>query len=172
MPDSNQPAREYSCVLLKPDAVKKDVALHVLARLQHAVNDGMIRATRIWNLTPEMVADHYQHLKDKPYYPMIEKFMLSGPVWTAVIEGQAGTIAQIRDELGATDPRQAKEGTIRAQFGEVLEGENIQNIAHASDSIKSARIEIQRFFTRDEIENAMPELVHEIFEDTRFDVKG
>jgi nucleoside-diphosphate kinase len=162
--------KEYSLVILKPDAVEQDVCLHVLHHILHHLKDlhGKIRATRVLKLSPQLLRDHYAHIANEPFFPRIEKFMLESEVWAAVFEGQTGTIQRIRDMLGATDPRKAAFGTIRARFGEVR-GEEIRNVAHASDSQQAADAEIRRFFTAEEIRNAIPEIANRLYEATSTD---
>lgn len=161
MPSSSTPApREYSLVILKPDAVRKGICLHVLYRIVHGVQEGRIRASKIFHFTPELLRRHYGHVP-ADVYPRVERFMLSSEVWAAVIEGASGTIQRIRDIIGATDPRKAAPGTIRHQFGEVVGGE-IYNVAHASGNPEEAFAEIRRFFPEEEIRNVLPEIADQI----------
>lgn len=153
--------REYSLVLMKPDAVEADIALHVLHRIASEVR-GQIRATRIFHLTPAILREHYAHVVDLGCYPRIERFMLRSDVLAAIIEGAAGTILNIRKVLGATDPREAAPGTIRHRYGRV-EGEENYNVAHASDSQQSAFAEIRRFFTQEQIRMEVPEIADRVF---------
>jgi nucleoside-diphosphate kinase len=109
-----------------------------------------------------MLRKHYSHLIDKPFFPNIEKFMLSSEVWVAVIEGDQGTVGRIRDIVGATDPRRAKPGTVRHRYGKVV-GDEIFNVVHASESQEAAFEEIRRLFLEEEIRNAIPEIADVIY---------
>ena len=153
---------EYSLILLKPDAVKQDLCFYVLYRIVHGIEKGRIRASRIFRFTPETVRNHYPHITELPVFPKIEQFMLSSEVWAAVVEGNEGSIQTIRDMIGATNPKEAKEGTIRAQFGKFVDG-MMHNLVHSSESQEVAWEEIARIFPREEIRNAVPEIEDKVF---------
>ncbi|MDO8468790.1 MAG: nucleoside-diphosphate kinase [Candidatus Peribacter sp.] len=153
--------REYALFLLKPDAVKAGIVQHVLNRITSDVR-GHIRAERAFLMTPELLQKHYAHLVHETFFAGIQRFMLSGPVWAAIIEGEEGTIQRIRTLLGATDPREAVPGTIRNEFGCVVDGEK-HNVAHASDSQEAAYAEIRRFFTEEQLRREVPELAELLF---------
>jgi len=153
--------REYSLFLLKPDAVKAGIVQCVLDRITSGIQ-GHIRAERVFLMTPTLLQQHYSHLVRETFFAGIRRFMLSGPVWAAIIEGEAGTIQRIRTLLGATDPREAAPGTIRNEFGCVVNGEK-HNVAHASDSQEAAYDEIRRFFTQEQICREVPELADRVF---------
>ncbi|MDD5469401.1 MAG: nucleoside-diphosphate kinase [Candidatus Peribacteraceae bacterium] len=153
---------EHTLLILKPDAVEQDICLHVLHRIVHAIENGRIRASRILRLSPEILRQHYAHIVEEPFYPRIEKFMLSSEVWVTLLEGKRGSIEKIRELIGATDPRKAAPGTIRAEFGKVV-GEAIFNVVHASDSEENAEREIRLFFLEEEIRNVLPELADRIW---------
>ena len=93
-----------------------------------------------------MLAEHYAHIKDRPFYPEIEAFMMSRPVVGAILLGD-GAVAKVRDLLGPTDSRKAAKGTLRGDLGT----DNMRNIAHASDSVENAEVEVKRFFLPNEI---------------------
>jgi nucleoside-diphosphate kinase len=93
-----------------------------------------------------MLREHYAHVAEKPFYPEIEEFMKSVPVIGLVLEG-AGIIDKMRDMLGVTDSRKAAPGTIRAELGKDV----MINVAHASDSAKTAEVEVKRFFKPEEL---------------------
>ena len=154
--------KEYSLILLKPDAVEQDLCIHVLNLILHGIDNGRIRASRILRFTPELLNDHYSHISHLPVFPEVEKFMLSNYVWATVIEGNEGSIQVIRDIIGATNPEKAKEGTIRRQFGKVV-GNHMHNIVHSSENQEVAWEEIARFFTRDEIVNAVPQIADKVY---------
>lgn len=151
------PGNEFSLVLIKPDAVEAGIARAVLDRITSGVC-GAIRAERIFCMTPELLQEHYSHLVRHTCFPGLQRFMLSGPVLATIIEGAGGTIQRIRDLLGATDPREAAPGTIRQEYGCIVNEEK-HNVAHASDSQEAAFTEIRRFFTAEQICRDVPEIV-------------
>lgn len=155
---------EYSFVLIKPDAINKDITLTVLGRIENAQKDARIVASKIIDqLSDDVLADHYRHLTDKPFYPGIVEYMQSHPVWVAVIRGQQGVVQSIRDVLGSTDPRKAAPGTIRQVFGEVTPDDAMHNVAHASDSPETALDEIRRFFDEKELREQNHELANIVY---------
>jgi len=153
--------REYSLFLLKPDAVKAGIVRRVLDRITSDAQS-RVRAERVFLMTPKLLQEHYAHLVREPFFAGIRRFMLSGPVWGTIMEGEEGTIQRIRALLGATDPREAAPGTIRNEFGYVVNGEK-HNVAHASDSQQAAYDEIRRFFPKHQIRRNAPELADILF---------
>jgi nucleoside-diphosphate kinase len=97
-------------------------------------------------LTPALLAEHYAHIKDRPFFPEIVEFMSSLPVLALILTGD-NAVARVRDLLGPTDSRKAAKGTIRGDLGT----DTMRNIAHASDSVENAEVEVRRFFRPDEI---------------------
>ncbi len=135
---------ERTLILCKPDCMQKNLAGEVIGRLQKA---GLrIQAAKVLRLTDALLAEHYFHLTDKPFFPEIVQFMKSAPVLALIMTGD-NAVAQVRDLLGPTDSRKAAKGTLRGDLGET----NMLNIAHASDSVENAEIEVKRFFRADEI---------------------
>ena len=131
-------------ILFKPDAVEKNLVGEVLGRYQ---KEGfVIRGMKMMQLTPELLAEHYAHITDRPFYPRLIQFMTSAPVIALALEGD-NVIERVREILGATDSPQAEEGTIRREFGI----NSMFNICHASDSPEAAAVELKRFFSEDEI---------------------
>lgn len=155
------PGKEYSCVLMKPDAVEQDIALHVLHRIAHEVC-GRIRATSTFRFTPALLREHYAHLIEHECFPRVQRYMLSGDSLATIMEGSEGVIDRIRAVLGATDPRKAAPGTIRQTYGRIVNGE-CHNVAHASDSQQAALAEIKRFFSEEQIRREVPELADLLF---------
>ena len=90
-----------------------------------------------------IVADHYSHLVDKPFFPEIVEYMTSAPVALMILEGE-NAVATLRKIMGPTDSRLADEGTIRNRFGT----DKSENAIHGSDSVENAEIEINRFFQK------------------------
>ena len=130
---------QTSLILLKPDCVSKKLSGEVIKRFEDA--GFTIRNAKMMKLSDEILAEHYAHLADKPFFPRIAEFMQSAPVIALALSGD-NAIARIRDLLGPTDSTAADKGTIRGDLGEDM----MVNIAHASDSPENAAIELQRFF--------------------------
>lgn len=135
---------ERTLILCKPDCMEKNLVGEVLRRFEAA---GLrITAAKTLRLSPALLAEHYGHLKDRPFFPDIVAFMSSRPVLAVVLEG-AGAVARVRELLGPTDSRKAPQGTIRGDLG----ADGMRNIAHASDSTESAEAEVRRFFLPGEV---------------------
>lgn len=139
-----QKIMEKSLIILKPDCMKQNLAGAVMDRFAKA--GFSIKGCKMMRLTEELLKDHYSHLADKPFFPEIVDFMSSSPVIVLILSGNC-VIDKVRDILGATDPKEAAEGTIRAEMGT----DKMRNIAHASDSQENAKLEIERFFKPAEI---------------------
>ena len=135
---------ETSLILFKPDAVEKNLVGTVLARFQ--AEGFRIRGIKMMQLDHAILADHYAHICDKPFFPDIVKFMSKTPVVALALEGE-NAIARVRDLLGPTDSKEAAPGTIRGDLGE----DKMVNVCHASDSTEAAAAELKRFFKDDEI---------------------
>ncbi len=135
---------ERSLILLKPDTVKKKNCGEVIKRFEAAGFD--IRGCKMMSLSDEILAEHYSHVADKPFFPEIQAFMQSSPVIAMVLEGE-GAIAKVRDMLGPTNSQEAPEGTLRGDMGENM----MINVCHASDSPENGEIEVARFFDEAEI---------------------
>jgi nucleoside-diphosphate kinase len=135
---------EQTLIILKPDAMEKNLCGTVIARFEQA--GFVIRAAKMMNLTPSVLREHYAHVADKPFYPEIEAFMSSRPVIALVLSGE-NVIARVRELLGPTNSKVAPKGTIRGDFGT----EMMRNVCHASDSPAAAEDEIRRFFRADEV---------------------
>jgi nucleoside-diphosphate kinase len=135
---------ERTLILCKPDCIEKNLAGEVLARFARA---GLrLQAAKMMRLTPAILTEHYSHLKDRPFFPEIVSFMSSQPVLAVILTGDQA-VTKVRDLLGPTDSKKAAPGTIRGDLGT----DNMRNIAHASDSVENAEIEVRRFFRSDEI---------------------
>lgn len=135
---------ERTLILCKPDCVEKNLIGEVIGRLERS---GLcLTGLKSIRLTASLLAEHYSHIKDKPFYPEIEAFMMSRPVVAAILSGE-GAVGRVRDLLGPTDSRKAAKGTIRGDLGT----DNMRNIAHASDSVENAELEVKRFFQPQEV---------------------
>lgn len=139
---------ETTLILFKPDAIKKNIAGQVLARFQAA--GFQIRAIKMMTLSDEILAEHYSHIADKPFFPSVRSFMQETPVIALALAGE-NVIAAVRDLLGPTDSLQAAVGTIRGDFGHKDGDAKMRNVCHASDSVEAAAAELQRFFAAGEV---------------------
>lgn len=135
---------ETTLILFKPDAIEKSLVGEALNRFETAGN--IIRGIKMLQLTPELLAEHYAHITDRPFYPRLVQFMTSTPIIALALEGE-GVITSVREKLGATDSPTADEGTLRKEYGI----NSMFNICHASDSPESAEIELKRFFKPEEL---------------------
>lgn len=144
MTTPNPLSSETSLILFKPDAIEKNLVGTVLARFQA---EGLrIRAIKMMQLDQAILADHYSHIADKPFFPEIVVFMSRTPVIALALEGDSA-ISRVRDLLGPTDSSIAPKGTIRGDFGE----DKMVNVCHASDSVEAAEAELRRFFRAEEV---------------------
>ncbi|EAH8148760.1 nucleoside-diphosphate kinase [Campylobacter coli] len=135
---------EKTLSIIKPDAVKKGVIGKILDRFE---NNGLrIAAMKKVQLSKEQAEAFYAVHKERPFFKDLVEFMISGPVVVSVLEGE-GAVLKNRDLMGATNPKEAKPGTIRADFAESIDA----NAVHGSDSLENAKIEIEFFFKSNEI---------------------
>ena len=139
---------ETTLILFKPDAISKNITGQVLARFQ--AEGFVIRGIKMMQLSDEILAEHYSHIADKPFFPSVRGFMQETPVIALALEGE-NIIARVRDLIGPTDSTQAAAGTIRGDFGHKDGDAKMRNVCHASDSTEAAAAEIKRFFTDSEI---------------------
>lgn len=135
---------EQTLIILKPDCMEAGKAGEVIARFENA--DFAIVAAKMARLGADILREHYAHVADKPFFPEIEAFMSSRPVIFLVLRGE-NAVNRVRDLLGPTDSAEAAAGTIRGDLGT----DKMKNIAHASDSVENAAVEIDRFFDAGEV---------------------
>jgi nucleoside-diphosphate kinase len=135
---------ERTLSIIKPDAVSKNLIGQIYARLEQA--GLVIVAARMLHLTPQQAREFYEVHRERPFYADLVKFMTSGPIMVQVLQGESA-IAKNREVMGATNPREAAPGTIRADFAENVE----RNAVHGSDGPETARSEIAFFFSDAEI---------------------
>ena len=135
---------ERTLSIIKPDAVKRNLIGDVLRKFEQ--NDLRIAAMKKIQLSREEAKGFYIVHKDRPFYGSLTDFMSEGPIVVIVIEGD-NAIARVREIMGATNPKDAKPGTIRAEFATDVE----RNVVHGSDSPASASYEIPFFFSSLEI---------------------
>ncbi|MDX1451478.1 MAG: nucleoside-diphosphate kinase [Oleiphilaceae bacterium] len=137
-------AVERTLSIIKPDAVAKNVIGQIYSRFENA---GLkIVASKMLHLSQEQAEGFYAEHKERPFFADLVSFMTSGPVVVQVLEGE-NAIVQNRDLMGATNPKEAAAGTIRADFAESIDA----NAVHGSDSPESAKREVAYFFNDDEI---------------------
>ncbi len=150
MPGTNPThmSSETSLILFKPDAISKNLTGQVLARFQAA--GFVVRGIKMMHLSDEILAEHYSHIADKPFFPAVRSFMQETPVIALALEGE-NVIGAVRDLLGPTDSMVAAAGTIRGDFGFKDADAKMRNVCHASDSVEAAQDELKRFFKADEI---------------------
>ena len=132
-------ALERTLSIIKPDAVAKNVIGQIYSRFENA---GLkIVAAKMAQLSQAEAEGFYAVHKERPFFADLVKFMISGPVMIQALEGE-GAVLKNRDLMGATNPKDAAAGTIRADFAESIDA----NAVHGSDSLDNAKIEIKYFF--------------------------
>ncbi|MCU0803489.1 MAG: nucleoside-diphosphate kinase [Burkholderiales bacterium] len=137
-------AVERTLSIIKPDAVAKNVIGKIYSRFE--TNGLKIIAGKMMYLSQAEAEGFYAVHRARPFFADLVKFMTSGPVMVQVLEGE-GAIAKNRELMGATDPKKAEKGTIRADFAESIDA----NAVHGSDGADTARNEIAYFFPELEI---------------------
>ncbi|EAI8629305.1 nucleoside-diphosphate kinase [Campylobacter sp. IFREMER_LSEM_CL292] len=135
---------EKTLSIIKPDAVKKGVIGQILTRFES--NGLRIAATKKIQLSEKEAQEFYAVHKDRPFFKDLVEFMVSGPVVVSVLEGE-NAVLKNRELMGATNPKEAAPGTIRADFADSIDA----NAVHGSDSLENAKIEIEFFFSKTEI---------------------
>jgi nucleoside-diphosphate kinase len=135
---------EKTLSIIKPDAVAKNVIGKIIDRFES--NGLRIAAMKKIKLTKEDAGKFYEVHKERPFYNDLCEYMSSGPVVVMVLEGE-NAVAKNRELMGATNPKEAAPGTIRADFAESIEA----NAVHGSDSLENAQKEIAFFFAEREI---------------------
>ena len=132
-------AVEKTLSIIKPDAVAKNVIGEIYSRFEKA---GLrVIAARMMQLSQNEAEGFYAVHRERPFFRDLVSFMISGPVMVQVLLGE-GAIAKNRDLMGATDPKKAEKGTIRADFADSIDA----NAVHGSDGAETARQEIGSFF--------------------------
>jgi len=137
-------AVERTLSIIKPDAVAKNVIGEIYSRFEKA---GLkIVASKMQHLDDDKAGGFYAEHKERPFFPDLIAFMTSGPVVVQVLEGENAVVVH-RDLMGATNPKEAAAGTIRADFAQSID----ENAVHGSDSTTSAEREIAYFFSDAEL---------------------
>lgn len=130
--------------ILKPDCVRKNLVGQVIKKINKA--GFKVKAMKMVRLTNESAGGFYEIHKERPFFDDLLTYMTSGPVVPIALEKE-NAVEDFRKLIGATNPENAEEGTIRKMYAESIE----QNIVHGSDSDENAAIEISHFFSRKEL---------------------
>ncbi len=130
--------------IIKPDSVRKKNFGKIISRIE--AEGFTILGLKKVGLSQKQAEGFYAVHRERPFYRDLVKYMVSGPVYVAALQ-RDDAVARLRQLMGATDPKKADRGTIRAEFGESIE----QNAIHGSDSDDNARIEISFFFSESEL---------------------
>lgn len=136
--------RERTLSIIKPDAVKKNVIGQIIARFEQAKLQ--VVAAKMLHLSKDQAESFYKVHQDRPFFRDLVNFMVSGPIFVQVLEGD-NAVAKNRELMGATNPKEAAPGTIRADFADSIDA----NAVHGSDSLENAKEEIRFFFQDNEI---------------------
>lgn len=137
-------ALERTFSIIKPDAVAKNVIGQIYSRFE--AKGLRIVAAKMIQLTQEQAEGFYAEHKERPFFKDLVSFMISGPVIMQVLEGEGAVLAN-RDIMGATNPKEADAGTIRADFADSID----ENAVHGSDATETAAREISYFFSDAEL---------------------
>jgi nucleoside-diphosphate kinase len=135
---------EQTLSIIKPDATAKNVIGKIIDRFES--NGLKIAGIKKMKLSKKIAGDFYGIHRDRPFFNDLVEFMTSGDVVAMVLEGD-NAVSKNRDLMGATNPAEAKKGTIRADFAQSIDA----NAVHGSDSLENAKNEIEFFFNKDEI---------------------
>ena len=132
-------ALERTLSIIKPDAVAKNVVGEIYSRFEK--NGLKVVAAKMKHLSKQEAEGFYAVHRERPFFNALVNFMISGPVMIQALEGE-GAVLKNRDLMGATNPKDAAPGTIRADFADSIDA----NAVHGSDSLENAAIEIAYFF--------------------------
>ncbi len=135
---------ERTLCIIKPDAVKKKVQGNIIQMLLDA--GFTIRAMKLIQLTKEQAQKFYEVHKERPFYNDLVEYMTSGPVIPIALEKE-NAVPDYRELIGATDPAEAKEGTVRKKYAT----SKAENAVHGSDSVENGKIEVGFFFKEEEL---------------------
>lgn len=140
-------ATERTLSIIKPDGTKRNLVGKILSRFEE--NGLKIVATKMLHLSRAQAEAFYGVHRQRPFFPALVEFMTSGPVLVSVLEGD-NAILKNREIMGATNPKEAKPGTIRADFAQSIDA----NTVHGSDSKETAAVEVRFFFNTLELPEA------------------
>lgn len=134
---------QKTLVIIKPCSIIRGIAGEIITRFERK---GLkIVAMKMYRFTKEKCAEHYSHLVDKPFYPIIESSMMAAPVLLMCLEG-VDAVEVVRQMTGATNGRKALPGTLRGDYCMSHQ----ENIIHTSDSVENAETELNRFFVAED----------------------
>jgi len=139
-------SNEQTLSIIKPNAVNKNVIGPIITKFEQA--ELKVSAAKLTNLTKEQAEGFYAEHKERPFFGSLVSFMTSGPVLLMVLSGESA-ITKNREIMGATNPEEAAEGTLRKLYADNIEA----NAVHGSDSLESAKREIGYFFETNELVN-------------------
>jgi nucleoside-diphosphate kinase len=135
---------ERTLVLLKPDAIQRDLVGDILTRIERK---GLkLVGLKMMRLSDSLLDEHYSHLVGRPFFPEVKSFMQLTPVIACCWEG-TDCVDTVRLLVGITKAREAAPGTIRGEFAMSVQA----NLIHCSDSLETAKVEVERFFKPDEL---------------------
>jgi nucleoside-diphosphate kinase len=147
---------ERTLVLLKPDAVQRDLIGEILTRLERK---GLkLVGLKMMRLSDSLLDEHYSHLVGRPFFPEIKTFMQLTPVVACCFEG-VDVVNTVRQLCGITKAREADPGTIRGEFAMSIQ----TNLIHCSDALETAKVEVPRFFKPEELFDYADVLEHYIY---------
>lgn len=133
---------ERTLSIIKPDAVGKNVIGEIMSRFE--ANGLQVIGARMLQLSQDQAQEFYAIHKERPFFNDLVKFMISGPVMVLALEGEDAVLRN-RELMGATNPKDAAPGTIRADFADSIDA----NAVHGSDSLENAAVELKFFFNND-----------------------
>jgi nucleoside-diphosphate kinase len=136
--------KEQTLVILKPDAVTRGLIGEILHRCER--KGFKIAGMKFMHIPTDLLEEHYAHIKDKPFFPGVVKFMQSAPSLAVVLEGKNVANA-VRAMAGTTNAAEALPGTLRGDFALSIQ----QNVVHVSESLEAAETEVKRFFKPEEL---------------------
>ncbi|MBD0363334.1 MAG: nucleoside-diphosphate kinase [Coleofasciculus sp. C3-bin4] len=148
---------ERTFLMVKPDGVQRNLVGEVIRRLE--TKGFTLVGLKLMNVSRELAEQHYAVHKERPFFPGLVEFIISGPVVAMVWEGN-GVIASARKMIGATNPLNAEPGTIRGDYG-VTVG---RNLIHGSDAPETAQYEIGLWFKEEELVSWQPSLTTWLYE--------
>ena len=148
---------ERTFLMVKPDGVQRNLVGEVIRRLE--TKGFTLVGLKLMNVSRELAEQHYAVHKERPFFPGLVEFIISGPVVAMVWEGN-GVIASARKIIGATNPLNAEPGTIRGDYG-VTVG---RNLIHGSDAPETAQYEIGLWFKEEELVSWQPSLTTWLYE--------
>ena len=143
---------ERTLVLLKPDAVQRNLIGEIIARFEK--KGFKVVGLKMQSPSEAVWKEHYAHIAAKPFFPAILKFMTASPLVAIALEG-ANVVEELRKMIGATNPKDAVLGTIRGDFAKTID----YNVIHASDSVEAAQVELKRFFAEGEVQTYGRDLI-------------